>query len=77
MDIDQLSAELTRLSARVAQLEESLEEKHRARSADFARRAKVEQRLLDAFHGKVPLPGRDECRELANHLGVPDEYRLR
>jgi hypothetical protein len=42
---------------------------------DFARRVRVEQRLLDAASGKQPLPDRDECRALAHILGVPDEYR--
>lgn len=44
---------------------------------DFARRVEVEQRLLDAFTGKRPLPTREECRDLAHTLGIPDEYRER
>jgi len=43
--------------------------------ADLNRRALVEQRLLDAYHGKRPIPTREECLELAKTLGVPDEYR--
>jgi hypothetical protein len=31
----------------------------------------VEQHLLDAARGKRPLPDADECRMLANVLGVP------
>jgi hypothetical protein len=42
---------------------------------DFNRRVKVEQRLLDAASGKLPLPTAQECRELANSLGVPEEYQ--
>jgi mannose-6-phosphate isomerase-like protein (cupin superfamily) len=42
---------------------------------DFERRVAVEQRLLDAYTGKAPLPTREECRELAHRLGIPDEYR--
>jgi hypothetical protein len=42
---------------------------------DFDRRVKVEQRLLDAASGKRPLPTREECRELAHILGIPDEHR--
>jgi hypothetical protein len=43
--------------------------------ADLNRRALVEQRLLDAYHGKKALPTREECLDLAKTLGVPDEYR--
>jgi hypothetical protein len=43
--------------------------------ADLNRRVVVEQRLLDAYHGKAPLPTREECLDLAKTLGVPDEHR--
>lgn len=43
--------------------------------ADLNRRAEVEQRLLDAYTGKRPLPTREECRDLAYRLGVPEEHR--
>lgn len=45
------------------------------RSKDFERRVFVEQFLLDCFHGKCSLPDKDQCRMLANRLGIPDEYR--
>jgi hypothetical protein len=48
---------------------------HALRSADFARRVKVENRLIEAAIGRAPLPTREECRELANQLGVPTECR--
>lgn len=54
------------------------DEHHAERSADFARRVKVEQRLLDAATGKAEPPTREECRELASTLGVPaDVLRCR
>jgi hypothetical protein len=40
---------------------------------DFDRRVAVEQRLLDAACGKAPLPTREECRQLAHRLGIPEE----
>lgn len=36
------------------------------------RRTKVEQRLHDAANGKKDPPTREECKELARTLGVPD-----
>lgn len=39
---------------------------------ELNRRVEVEERLLDAAAGKVPLPDAKECRRLANKLGVPD-----
>lgn len=70
-DLVRIAASLrqpARLDARELQLSKD-------RSADFARRVPVEQRLFDAANGKSPLPTTDECRELAMKLGVPDEYR--
>lgn len=32
--------------------------------------AAVEQILLDMYHGKKPLPDKDQCRELSRQLGV-------
>src|SRR5262249_7733845 len=46
-----------------------------ANCCDFNRRVSVEQRLLDAASGKKPLPTREECRELAMKLGVPELSR--
>lgn len=45
-----------------------------AKPIDFDRRVRVEQRLLDVHSGKAPLPTREECRELAHLLGIPEQY---
>lgn len=45
---------------------------HAKASELFARRVPIEQRLLDAATGKLPLPTKEECRELALKLGTPD-----
>lgn len=38
----------------------------------LGRRVDVENRLINAAHGKRPLPDADECMELAQKLGIPD-----
>ena len=38
------------------------------------RRAAVEQKLWDMYHGKRDLPGKDECKEIALELGVPEDF---
>lgn len=43
------------------------------RPSDLNRRVEVEQRLLDAFTGKQPIPDKNECRALAFKLGIPKE----
>ena len=37
------------------------------------RRAAVEQILLNVANGKRDMLTKDECRELAHKLGIPDE----
>jgi hypothetical protein len=61
----------------ISELEDMLAQAQRQRiPIDFERRVKVEQRLLDAFTGKKPLPTKEDCRELAHTLGIPDEFRV-
>lgn len=47
----------------------------RAYELSLNERARVEQELLDAANGKAPLPGREQCRQWAVRLGVPQEWR--
>ncbi len=42
----------------------------------FAHRVPVEEELLRMAAGKLPLPDRDKCRELALKLGVPEPTEL-
>lgn len=46
-------------------------------TARIKRSVEVEQYLFDAARGKKPLPDAQKCRDLANTLGVSDEYRGR
>lgn len=54
---------------------ESLRAENEILRRALSRRVKVEQRLWNAYYGKEPLPTREECRDLALLLGVPDELR--
>lgn len=48
---------------------------YRNYAAELNRRAAVEQQLWDCWHGKRPLPDKEQCAEWARKLGVPDEFR--
>jgi ABC-type dipeptide/oligopeptide/nickel transport system ATPase subunit len=41
------------------------------------RRAQVEQALFDVANGKEELPSREQCREWAMKLGVPEEWKAK
>lgn len=41
----------------------------------FSRSATIEEQLMGIGVGKRDLPTREECREWAIKLGVPDEFR--
>jgi hypothetical protein len=43
----------------------------------LARRALVEDELLKMSRGRLPLPDAAKCRELAQRLGVPENWRSR
>ena len=38
------------------------------------RRSEVEQHLWNAYNGKVPLPDKETCKNLAQKLGVPESW---
>ena len=42
----------------------------------FARSSKIEEELMAIGIGKRDLPTREECREWAIKLGVPEEYQV-
>lgn len=48
---------------------------HEANIEMINRRVKVEQMLLDIANGKSPLPDKQQCRAMAEHLGVPYKYQ--
>lgn len=58
----------------VMRLAEDLEACHKRNIDMINRRVKVEQLLLDIANGKRPLPTQQECRAMAEHLGVPSEF---
>jgi len=48
---------------------------HKDYAARLNRSVEVEQALLDCASGKRPVLSRDECRQLAVKLGVPECFR--
>ena len=42
---------------------------------ELNRRANVEQELWNCYHGKSPLPDKNQCKDWALRLGVPDCFR--
>ena len=54
---------------RIAHLERILTQR-------FSRSSKIEEELMAIGIGKRDLPTREECREWAIKLGVPEEYRV-
>lgn len=49
---------------------------HKRASEIFAHRVPVEEELLRIAAGKLPLPDRDKCRDLALKLGIPEPTEL-
>jgi len=50
---------------------------YRNYNKEINRRVKVEAQLWDYYHGKKDLPNKEQCKEMALTLGVPDSYRIK
>lgn len=60
--------DVAELKARIEWLEKLLTQR-------FSRSSNIEEQLMWIGVGKRDLPTREECREWAVKLGVPDEFR--
>lgn len=63
-----MNEDITALKERIEWLEKLLNQR-------FSRSSNIEEQLMAIGIGKRDLPTRDECREWAIKLGVPDEFR--